>query len=404
MTVITSPALRARWQALAPREQTLVLAAGGLVAFALLWWLAVAPALSTFRAAPARHAELDSQLQGMQGLRAEAQQLQAAQRNTRGDSVGALRTALTQRLGNTAQLNVVGDRATVTLKGAPADALAQWLAQARSNTRAAPSSRHRKPVPRAPRSAWGWALVGAVAGVVPAVVAFAPAHWLAQSVASATGGQVQLLQARGTVWTGSAQLVLTGGSASQDSAALPSRLDWRIRPGWGGLHAQLNASCCTPTPLRLQASAGWSGTRLTIIDGESLWPASVLTGLGTPWNTLQPQGQLALQTRGFTMRWSAGRMSLAGQVQLDARAMSSRLSTLRPMGSYRLAVQGGEAPTLTLSTLDGHLQLNGTGQWVGNRLRFAGEASATPEREAALSNLLNIIGRRNGARSIITVG
>ena len=193
-------------------------------------------------------------------------------------------------------------------------------------------------------------------------------------------------------------------SASQDSAALPSRLDWRIRPGWGGLHAQLNASCCTPTPLRLQASAGWSGTRLTIIDGESLWPASVLTGLGTPWNTLQPQGQLALQTRGFTMRWSAGRMSLAGQVQLDARAMSSRLSTLRPMGSYRLAVQGGEAPTLTLSTLDGHLQLNGTGQWVGNRLRFAGEASATPEREAALSNLLNIIGRRNGARSIITVG
>ena len=31
-------------------------------------------------------------------------------------------------------------------------------------------------------------------------------------------------------------------------------------------------------------------------------------------------------------------------------------------------------------------------------------ASAAPDREAALSNLLNIIGRRNGARSIITVG
>ena len=214
-----------------------------------------------------------------------------------------------------------------------------------------------------------------------------------------------MLQARGTVWTGSAQLVLTGGSASQDSAALPSRLDWRIRPGWGGLHGQYARHSADQCPAPCAAgSAGWSGTRLTIIDGESLWPASVLTGLGTPWNTLQPQGQLALQTRGFTMRWSAGRMSLAGQVQLDARAMSSRLSTLRPMGSYRLAVQGGEAPTLTLSTLDGHLQLNGTGQWVGNRLRFAGEASATPEREAALSNLLNIIGRRNGARSIITVG
>ncbi len=138
MNPIASPALRARWQALAPREQTLVLAAGGLVAFAVLWWLAIAPALSTLRAAPARHAELDAQLQRMQGLRAEAEQLQSAPRNTRGDSVGALRTALTQRMGNAAQLNVVGDRATVTLKGAPADALAQWLAEARSNARAAP--------------------------------------------------------------------------------------------------------------------------------------------------------------------------------------------------------------------------------------------------------------------------
>lgn len=157
MNPISPPALRARWQALAPREQTLVLAAGGLVALAVVWWLAVAPALSTLRAAPARHAELDMQLQRMHGLRAEAQQLQSAPRNTRGDSVGALRTALTQRMGNTAQLNVVGDRATITLKGAPADALAQWLAEARSNARAAPvearltrSAASTSPAPNAP--------------------------------------------------------------------------------------------------------------------------------------------------------------------------------------------------------------------------------------------------------------
>ena len=119
---------------------------------------------------------------------------------------------------------------------------------------------------------------------------------------------------------------------------------------------------------------------------------------------MQPQGQLAVQTQGFEAAWAAGRMALTGTVQLDARAMSSRLSTLRPMGSYRLVLQGGDVPTLTLGTLDGHLQLSGSGQWVGQRLRFTGEASATPEREAALANLLNIIGRRNGARSIITVG
>ncbi len=255
-----------------------------------------------------------------------------------------------------------------------------------------------------PRTAWGWAWLGAMVGVLPAIVVFAPAHWLADAVARATGGQVLLQQARGTVWTGSAQLVLTGGAASQDSAALPGRVDWRLRPTLTGVRAQVQAECCTPQPLNARIAVGLGGVQVSVADGQSQWPAALLTGLGTPWNTLQPQGQLALQTQGLEARWAAGRLVLAGQVQMDARAMSSRLSTLRPMGSYRLVLQGGEVPTLTLSTLDGHLQLSGTGQWVGQRLRFAGEASASPEREGALSNLLNIIGRRNGARSIITVG
>ena len=74
------------------------------------------------------------------------------------------------------------------------------------------------------------------------------------------------------------------------------------------------------------------------------------------------------------------------------------------MGSYRLDLNGGASPTLRLATTQGPLQLSGNGQWVGSRLRFTGEASAAPDREAALSNLLNIIGRRNGTRSVITIG
>ena len=41
---------------------------------------------------------------------------------------------------------------------------------------------------------------------------------------------------------------------------------------------------------------------------------------------------------------------------------------------------------------------------VTGKGNFTGEATAAPGREAALANLLNIIGRRNGARSVITVG
>lgn len=216
------------------------------------------------------------------------------------------------------------------------------------------------------------------------MVVFAPAHWLTQAVTHATNGQVLLQQARGTVWTGSAQLVLTGGAASQDRAALPGHVDWKLRPTWTGLRVQLNAACCTPAPLQAQVFARWSGMRVAVADGQSHWPAALLTGLGTPWNTLQPQGQLALQTQGLEATWAAGRMVLAGQAQLDARAMSSRLSTLRPMGSYRLALQGGDdgmvrAQEQTRQRADEMLVLQAAmGQWGTDLDALMPIANTTP--------------------------
>jgi general secretion pathway protein N len=50
------------------------------------------------------------------------------------------------------------------------------------------------------------------------------------------------------------------------------------------------------------------------------------------------------------------------------------------------------------------LQLGGSGQWAAGRLRFKGQASAEPGSEPALNNLLNIIGRRQGALSLISIG
>ena len=131
-------ALRGRWTQLAPREQMLVAAAGVLVLLALLWWVALAPALQTLRSAPARHAALDAELQRMLQLQAEARQLQALPQASAGDAAAQLRSSLAQRLGAQAQISVAGDRATVQLKGASADGLAQWLAQVRSNARAVP--------------------------------------------------------------------------------------------------------------------------------------------------------------------------------------------------------------------------------------------------------------------------
>ena len=57
-----------------------------------------------------------------------------------------------------------------------------------------------------------------------------------------------------------------------------------------------------------------------------------------------------------------------------------------------------------LSTQTGALQLSGSGQLGPSGMRFRGEARAGAGAEQALANLLNIIGRRDGARSLISVG
>lgn len=253
-------------------------------------------------------------------------------------------------------------------------------------------------------SAWRWAFFGALSGLLLALVLFAPATWLAAAVHDASAGQVQLAEVRGTVWTGSARLLLAGGEGSRDSAMLPGHVDWQLRPGWLALNVQLTADCCTPRPLLLRVAPRLDGAVLQLDDGASQWPAAVLAGLGTPWNTVQAQGSLRLVTQNLSVQWRQRRLAVAGRAELTAISLSSSLTTLKPMGSYRLTLTGGSAPLLDLSTLEGSLQLSGKGQWVDSRLRFAGIANAAPEHEAALANLLNIIGRRNGARSIITLG
>ena len=249
-----------------------------------------------------------------------------------------------------------------------------------------------------------WAYGGALVGVLLATLLFAPAHWLAEWVFEGTGQQLLLSDPRGTVWRGSAQLVLSGGPGSRDIAVLPDRVQWSVRPGVGGLTVSLLSECCTPDAWQLHVTPRLRSVLIELADAQAFWPAELLTGLGTPWNTLEPSGQLSLQSRGLSAEWTDGKLIVAGGAILEARDMSSRLSTLHPMGSYRLRIQGGAPISLTLETLEGSLRLDGRGQWVESRLRFSGEASTQPEREAALANFLNIVGKRNGLRSVITIG
>jgi general secretion pathway protein N len=254
------------------------------------------------------------------------------------------------------------------------------------------------------------AIAAAVLGALVALLLFAPARWLADSVTRASGGQVQLVNASGTAWTGRADLLFTGGEGSRSISALPDGVAWRLRPAWHGgpaIALGLNAPCCTPQPVQLHLRPGLSETRLDIAAFRGRLPAAVLAGLGTPWNTLRLEGTIALHSEGLGLTTASGRLQLHGGLDIDAIDMASRLANVRPLGSYRARLRAeadGHTARLELSTLSGALLLQGEGQWVGGRLRFAGDAQAAPGSELALTNLLNIVGRREGLRSVITIG
>lgn len=133
--------LQTRWRSVSPREQRLLMLALGVVALALLWWVALAPALTVLKTAPQQHLALDAQTQQMQRLQAQALALRALPVVSAEEARSALDASL-KPLGASAQMVVQVERATVTLKAVSPDALAQWLAVARQNARTVPSEAH----------------------------------------------------------------------------------------------------------------------------------------------------------------------------------------------------------------------------------------------------------------------
>lgn len=260
------------------------------------------------------------------------------------------------------------------------------------------------------RHARAWATAGAALGLLVGAVAFVPAAAVAWAVAQSTHGRVLLADARGSLWQGSALLVLTDGPGSRDAASLPGRLHWTVSPRGRHLQVQARHDCCLQEPATLQVEPGLGRIALRLPAAErglGQWPAAWLSGLGTPFNTLQLGGTLRLASTGATMEVVQGRLRLDGTITLDLESLSSRVSVLNPLGSYRVRIHGGsqgDTTGLDLSTTSGALRLSGTGQWAGSGLRFRGEAVAAEGFAPALNNLLNIIGRRDGARSLISIG
>jgi general secretion pathway protein N len=215
----------------------------------------------------------------------------------------------------------------------------------------------------------------------------APAAWLGEILAANT--RLRLVDARGTVWQGSAIL---GVSDGRETTLLPGRVEWQLQSVTSArvLHPWLTR------PLGVSFASG----RVAFAQGGARLPAGVLAGLGAPFNTVRPGGVLEVAWSDSEVAGSGFR----GEVRVDWRDARSALSTVAPLGAYRLLLSGaGREPSFTLQTLEGPLQLSGNGRMMGSRVRFQGIATAEPSMRAALDGLLGVLGMRSGDKVLLAI-
>jgi general secretion pathway protein N len=251
-------------------------------------------------------------------------------------------------------------------------------------------------------------LLAALLVLVVTVLVIAPAQWVAGAVRQATHGRIELAESRGTAWNGSAVLVLAAApDAGATRASLPERLSWRLSP-WALLAGQLDLTISHPSaltqPVGIRASL-FGGS--TVLSAATLrLPASLLVGLGAPWNTVRPGGILVLS-------WDRLRLEprrASGNVSAEWQYASSALTPVSPMGHYRLQTNGVWPGTqLDLLTISGPLELKGSGTIPeGGRLRFTGRAQAVagtdPGVKAQLTGLISLLGRRDGDGALLNFG
>jgi general secretion pathway protein N len=232
-----------------------------------------------------------------------------------------------------------------------------------------------------------------VLAVALTVLAFLPAAWLGPLVERQTGGRLTLGDAQGTLWRGSA---FVGGAAGEGGAVtplLPGRFNWRLSPLvlLGQVSMDLANELALAQPVRITGS--WSQWQVSA--GELLLPAGGLAGLGAPLNTLAPSGTIKLSWNLLDIARQGNTVAVQGRTVLSLTDMGSRMSPIKPLGSYEMAMDWrGQRADLALRTVRGALLLSGSGTLENGRLRFSGQAQAAEGYEDTLGNLLNLLGQR----------
>jgi general secretion pathway protein N len=247
-------------------------------------------------------------------------------------------------------------------------------------------------------------LAAALATVALTLLVFCPAAWMASILELQTGGRLTLGDAQGTLWRGSAFI---GGAPSQRDPVtplLPGRFSWRLSPTV--LLGMVDLELENPLALSQVVKVNGSWSQWQVSPAAINLPAERLAGLGAPLNTVQLSGEMRLSWTPLQMTRQAGAVALTGSMALELNDIASRLSPIKPLGAYHLALDWhGQQAQLTLKTVKGPMLLSGGGMLNNGRLQFSGKAEAETGQEEKLANLLNLLGqrRKEGDKTVIAL-
>lgn len=240
--------------------------------------------------------------------------------------------------------------------------------------------------------------------VVVTVLVFLPASWLGAALEKHSRGRLSLGDVQGSFWSGSAFVGVAADANSPVTPLFPGRFTWKMSPMilLGQVSLELSNEQVMTVPVQLNGNfSQWH-----VSAGNLRLPPERLEGLGAPLNTIGPSGKMLLRWSELELTSLEGRMLLNGKMQLELSDMASRLSSIRPLGSYVLAFDWqNEEAKLDLRTQRGPMMLEGKGQLAQGRFQFSGKAFAETGQEERMASLLNLLGRRRqeGDKQVIAL-
>lgn len=248
-----------------------------------------------------------------------------------------------------------------------------------------------------------WLLAG-IASVALTALVFFPATWMVSIVEKQTAGRWTLGDAQGTLWRGSAFIGGAPSGSDPVTPLLPGRFSWRLSPVL--LLGQVDAGLENAAALSQPVSVTGNWRQWQISPAAVLLPAERLAALGAPLNSIQPSGQMRLSWGLLQLTRQDGKIEMNGTMNLEMNDIASRLSPVKPLGTYNLALDWrGQQASVTLKTAAGPMLLSGSGVFANGRLQFSGKAEAESGHEERLANLLNLLGqrRREGDKDVIAL-